>query len=1338
MLFSLPGLGPRPALPLLLAGAWCFFATFAQAALPKPTGLKASTTKPAATAQNGAPLRWFTVSWNATQGPQNGFLIQARLGSQGPFTSVYAVQARETEGSFALNGQAITVGAKVQFRVYTFLGEPVNPAALSPSSEIVEVTIPEDKFLAPTSLTAVAMDNGVVKLSWQDNSTTEEYFAVEMKRPEDEDFRHLGSLLFNKTEVDITGFDTPNVERRFRVRAWRGSLPAVGANASGNGTAYSNVALVTTKNLFQNEEIGNFGFPYDKPWLSPVEKETNWQEPYRIEIQTTSPNDRTSLTAANLPPGLSFNGETGELFGTPTTIGRFTTTFTANFTNAASINGTFILNVRPPRVSSRAFEPATRGTPFSFTFNTTSSSARISANLTGEIPPGMAYDSGNLTLSGTPTEAGVFRMAFTPVFTGYNGSVSQNFTLRIRPPNDSSPELFRSYNSPQLGVGGQLELDLAEYYRDPDAGAAVRLETTSGPLDILLYPDSTPQTVANFLRYVEARDYDGTVFHRLIPGFVLQGGGFYPVAAPNRFFSVAARPSPLNEPGISNLRGTVAMAKVSGQPNSATTNFFFNLANNSENLDNQNEGFTVFGRLAQGSLPVLDDLAAKPRYTIPVLLGTGNNQENMSDWPFTESLSAPVAMNQSKLLKIHRARRISPLTFTIEENSAPEVVEASLDGSLLRLRSLSPGEAIVRLKIEDRDGHYITQNMSFLIHFGARHFRAGEPGVIRADLSESPGWAWQWEKDGRPLRGANQFVLNLPAARLADAGTYVLVGTDPTGEVTRSNPIVVGVLEFPDTPLSVRAGQTGTLSAKFAGPGFTLQWRRNGEVLTDQGQKIRGATTGTLRVTSFQTEDSGIYQAELLPPLAPNTGRETRGLTVSRQVSAVTGAPLLRTPFVPTAPVRQNYSLTLSWDEFEQTRPASVSVSGLPPGLTFNATTGVISGVPTRSGNYTLRVIARNVAGVAQTVNLPLNVSAIGPLGEFQALVPRQAEWNQNLGGLLSLTTTADGAFSGFLRLGGTTHRFRGGLLSGITNSAASFSVNLPRKNAPAISLSGNLSTTSINATLSQGNQSLTLAGFRAVTPTGFQYSRFHTHMALADDDPEADSLPEGEGFFVVEMISPGPARVTGVLPDGTAVTSSFPLLNGGRYLWQQNLSSGGSLLMNATASFVGLNATSRSSINGTINWSRTSTKPGFSPQTFAPKDFRWQGRRYVVPDGTIFKALDLGGNQTSQTLRFLGSEVAASNPAPEIPLSWTPQNRFQISPNPHALSLSLNLRTGLFSGSFAVRDGTAPNQVTRRGTYRGLWIPFTGGRGFFLLPMLDDPKVRTSGAVELDPGPTP
>lgn len=140
----------------------------------------------------------------------------------------------------------------------------------------------------------------------------------------------------------------------------------------------------------------------------------------------------------------------------------------------------------------------------------------------------------------------------------------------------------------------------------------VRFTTAAGPVDLELYDGSAPKTVANFLNYVRTGAYDGSFFHRLVRGFVIQGGGFRYSDDTNPNISVIPTHAPVvNEfsTSRSNLRGTVAMAKVGGNPDSATNQWFVNLADNAANLDGQNGGFTVFGRVTAPSMAVVDRLA---------------------------------------------------------------------------------------------------------------------------------------------------------------------------------------------------------------------------------------------------------------------------------------------------------------------------------------------------------------------------------------------------------------------------------------------------------------------------------------------------------------------------------------------------------------------------------------------------------------------------------------------------------------------------------------------------------------------------------------------------------
>jgi peptidyl-prolyl cis-trans isomerase A (cyclophilin A) len=133
------------------------------------------------------------------------------------------------------------------------------------------------------------------------------------------------------------------------------------------------------------------------------------------------------------------------------------------------------------------------------------------------------------------------------------------------------------------------------------ANPQVELETTAGVIKIELYPDAAPKTVANFLDYVKAKFYDGTQFHRVIDGFMIQGGGFTPEFSqkPTRP-PVAIEAEASSKAGLLNVPGTLAMARTS-DPNSATSQFFINVNDNkSLNFAPGNAGYTVFGKVISG------------------------------------------------------------------------------------------------------------------------------------------------------------------------------------------------------------------------------------------------------------------------------------------------------------------------------------------------------------------------------------------------------------------------------------------------------------------------------------------------------------------------------------------------------------------------------------------------------------------------------------------------------------------------------------------------------------------------------------------------------------------
>jgi cyclophilin family peptidyl-prolyl cis-trans isomerase len=143
----------------------------------------------------------------------------------------------------------------------------------------------------------------------------------------------------------------------------------------------------------------------------------------------------------------------------------------------------------------------------------------------------------------------------------------------------------------------------------PVGNPKVVLETSKGRIVIELYLQKAPETVVNFLDYVDAKFYDGTIFHRVIPNFMIQGGGFRS--------DMKRKPGkgPIKneaDRGLKNDRGTIAMART-GDPHSATAQFFINTANN-DFLDHKNKtqqgwGYAAFGKVVEG-MNVIDAISA--------------------------------------------------------------------------------------------------------------------------------------------------------------------------------------------------------------------------------------------------------------------------------------------------------------------------------------------------------------------------------------------------------------------------------------------------------------------------------------------------------------------------------------------------------------------------------------------------------------------------------------------------------------------------------------------------------------------------------------------------------
>ena len=198
---------------------------------------------------------------------------------------------------------------------------------------------------------------------------------------------------------------------------------------------------------------------------------------------------------------------------------------------------------------------------------------------------------------------------------------------------------------------------------------------------------TTPLTVANFLSYVDAGSYDGSMIHRSVVDFVVQGGGYLAPTLPadqvgSNPQRITEGPTVANEPGNTNVRGTIAMAKLGNLPDSATSQWFFNMSDsNASNLDNQNGGFTVFGQVLGDGMNAVGAMGEAAIYDASNYYG----DSALNSLPFWNS---PEDNNNivrpEDFLTFTSITRATEVTYTVS-SSANNIVTAAIDGTNLEL-----------------------------------------------------------------------------------------------------------------------------------------------------------------------------------------------------------------------------------------------------------------------------------------------------------------------------------------------------------------------------------------------------------------------------------------------------------------------------------------------------------------------------------------------------------------------------------------------------------------------------------------------------------------------------
>jgi cyclophilin family peptidyl-prolyl cis-trans isomerase len=369
-------------------------------------------------------------------------------------------------------------------------------------------------------------------------------------------------------------------------------------------------------------------------------------------------------------------------------------------------------------------------------FNDTPETFRIGtpeSYIVQNLAPGLSVNGTTGAITGTVTAPGVYRMFVGVTFDGGKKFEQVRF-LRVLP-GVSTPVVDQPINLPKQHLGVKGFLDISTLFKDPARPKGAWFYTAGESIIVALFDSATPKTVNNFLGYVNRGNYSGTFIHRSIPQFIIQGGGYArssATAAPTSWREVVKLDPVQNEPGISNTRGTIAMAKLGGTRDSATSEWFFNVdtfGGNPANLNFQNGGFTAFGAVVgsagQGIVDSINNLVtnapntgnpstATNAYNITV----GSQVRPFFDIPVLDPVTnsnvppqsvAPANLSANSLLPIDSIDPCPPVVITLVSNSNPAVLDAGVEGMLLYIESKNRiGTSVLTLRATNLDGNAVT------------------------------------------------------------------------------------------------------------------------------------------------------------------------------------------------------------------------------------------------------------------------------------------------------------------------------------------------------------------------------------------------------------------------------------------------------------------------------------------------------------------------------------------------------------------------------------------------------------------------------------------------------
>jgi len=586
---------------------------------------------------------------------------------------------------------------------------------------------------------------------------------------------------------------------------------------------------------------------------------------------------------------------------------------------------------------------------------------------------------------------------------------------------------------------------------------------------------------------------------------------------------------------------------------------------------------------------------------------------------------------------------------------------------------------------------------------------------------------FQWLKNGTKISGATAPTYQKTGLKVADAGTYTVEMTTNGATIKRTATLVV--VKYVEQTHVIKAGTTLKLTASASGPA-TFSWTK------DNLPYAGTATTLSLPASSFGW--SGTYRCHVSGPGGSSiVAAVFTVLVFDKQPQVVTPQNL------PDGAVGTPYSHQIKINGQNRYAPSSYAAAKLPPGVTLNTKTGLISGTPTVANDYEIIVTAKNSLGSHSSQKETITITPLPTqvIGTFTGTVARHTVLNGNLGGRVDFAITSTAAISGSLTNGAKSHPFKGQLVTGGAQPVASINVTRPGQSSLELVLVFDLSTQSlaIGSRVRSGLLQATVTGWRQVwKATGTPLNPATTAPKLFTFGLRPTSglkgQPAGDGYGSFTLTADGKVTLAGKTPDGEGYTCvTFVGPRGQIAVFKTLLTPVGSLLGTLDIDPADTGALTADVLEGSATWLRpANAKSRIYPAGFSPIDLTAFGGKHTPPTAP---ALVLGmslGDKAMITFRdggLTGASINPDVPAFDILAGNKPSLPALLSAgNPGSMKITkLDAKTGLFTGTFELNDtelrtgpAFAGKMLKRTGEFSGILTQDSMGPvgvGHFLLP---------------------